>query len=108
MGARITRELLGPVAFGLRKHDCLRCGERIVPHDGCYRCHDCDMQYCMSCGMKMAIGPQTVFNDQSRLVLGAGDLILTGPCVTVSHVILVTTDLQEADAEARRALAVGP
>eukprot|EP00931_Biecheleriopsis_adriatica_P056383 TRINITY_DN33411_c0_g1_i1.p1 TRINITY_DN33411_c0_g1~~TRINITY_DN33411_c0_g1_i1.p1 ORF type:complete len:686 (-),score=138.34 TRINITY_DN33411_c0_g1_i1:110-2167(-) len=91
MSARIMREVYGPVC-GTLKYNCLKCSKKVKDRHGCYRCHTCNVAYCMDCVKQM--------NHELLLdpaAVSAGDIILQGPFATVTHVILATSEMRPAE-----------
>lgn len=106
MSARITREVVGAVCSGLPGR-CMRCSGRIAARHGFYRCHECDVGCCMQCYRELAA---VSYNPsygvaESAVLAGLGDIVLTGPCVTVTHVILIVSTM-EPNAEFRQVLKI--
>jgi len=94
MTARITREIIGAwVGYGAGR--CFRCMTKVAMKHGYYRCGECHVSLCMSCYRAKAEASDLSRRDVSLMILpGPGDILLTGPCVSVTHVILMSTAMK--------------
>jgi len=104
MSARIGRELVTGV-LGRGISPCMRCGEQVDLKRGYYRCHDCDESLCMDCFHLLAWTSGTPASGIVQSLPGPGDIVLTGPCVSITHVILVSSAMERSE-EHREALKV--
>jgi len=102
MSARITRELLGPL-LGARHACCHSCGARIAARQGYYQCRTCGVHCCLACSQQGGGGAPA--NRPAALLLPrCGDILLTGPCLTVHHVILACSDMEPASPSSQQSL----
>jgi len=93
MSARITREVFGPIC-GVAAGKCMRCEAKVDMHKGCYRCNECNISCCMACSRKLATISDVPQASALHGLPGPGDLVLTGPTVSITHVILVVAEMQ--------------
>mmetsp|Transcript_57799 Transcript_57799/g.102625 ORF Transcript_57799/g.102625 Transcript_57799/m.102625 type:complete len:515 (+) Transcript_57799:87-1631(+) len=91
MSARIMREVYGPVCGSMRQN-CHNCGIHVKKSRGCYRCHTCNLAYCMQCTLQQAGACP-----MEATFVNMGDIILTGPFATVTHVILAASQMVPTD-----------
>lgn len=90
MNAKVSREFLGALRFWRPfETECDLCGTEITKSDGCWRCAECNITYCMACAKRQTSA--AAGTDASRpLYIMPGDILLCGPDAhRVHHVILV-------------------
>eukprot|EP00931_Biecheleriopsis_adriatica_P093308 TRINITY_DN67053_c0_g1_i1.p1 TRINITY_DN67053_c0_g1~~TRINITY_DN67053_c0_g1_i1.p1 ORF type:complete len:518 (+),score=65.04 TRINITY_DN67053_c0_g1_i1:56-1555(+) len=75
---------------------CMHCGREFHHDEAYYRCHECDLNCCLSCA--------STHGGLNEVLPGPGDVILAGPFLTVTHVIAVVSQMERADESSREAL----